>query len=210
MVTCVLAARARETHTLTIRIETLRGDAVSAVLDEVARLRIQVFAEWPYLYDGDLSYERRYLEPYRSSSSAVVVAAFDGARLVGASTATAMNEHADEFSSALDGTDYLLSNIYYLAESVLLPEYRGRGIGHRFFDERERHARSSGYTLAAFCAVVRDSAHPLRPESPRDLAPFWRARGYRPVPGAVAHFSWKDLDQATETQKPLQLWLRQL
>src|SRR5690606_1616516 len=157
---------------------TLRGNAIASVLDDVARLRIQVFAEWPYLYDGNLEYERRYLEPYRTRESAVVVAAFDGPQLVGASTGTAMSDHADEFSAALANTEYPLPNIYYLAESVLLPEHRGQGIGHRFFDEREAHARTLGLRFAAFCAVVREPKHPLRPASARELAPFWRARGY--------------------------------
>jgi GNAT superfamily N-acetyltransferase len=93
---------------------------------------------------------------------------------------------------------------------VLLPEYRGRGIGHVFFDEREAQARALGLSYAAFCAVVREPDHPSRPASARDLAPFWRARGYQPVRDALAYFSWKDLNQMAETQKPLQLWLRPL
>ena len=61
-----------------IRVEALTGAALDAALDDVARLRIAVFRAWPYLYDGDLEYERGYLDSYRTSPGAVVVGAFDG------------------------------------------------------------------------------------------------------------------------------------
>ena len=72
-----------------MRVEVLTGDALECALDDVARLRIEVFRAYPYLYDGDFAYERRYLEPYRANREAVVVGAFDGARLVGAATGDA-------------------------------------------------------------------------------------------------------------------------
>ena len=57
--------------------ETLTGAAATAVLDDVARLRIAVFRDWPYLYDGDAAYERDYLRAY-TNPGAVIVTARDG------------------------------------------------------------------------------------------------------------------------------------
>ena len=71
-----------------IRVEALTGPALEAALDDVARLRMAVFRDWPYLYDGDMDYERRYVASYKGSPGAILVGAFDGARLVGASTGT--------------------------------------------------------------------------------------------------------------------------
>lgn len=193
-----------------IEVRTLTGPTLDAALDDVARLRITVFRDWPYLYDGDVDYERRYLEPYRTSAGAILVGAFDGAELIGAATGTPMADHADEFADAFAGQDLDLSTVCYCAESVLLPQYRGHGIGHRFFDLREAHARNLGYSRTAFCGVVRDDAHPLRPADHRSLDAFWRKRGYAPLPGVIAHFGWKDVDQPGETEKPLQFWMRDL
>ena len=182
-----------------IDVRVLTGAALDAALDDVARLRVTAFREWPYLYDGDLEYERDYLNAYRKSSDAVLIGAFDGTELIGAATGTPMLEHADEFASAFQGLNWDLSQVFYCAESVLLNTYRGSGIGHRFFDLREEHARAFGCSTVAFCAV-------LRPTDYRTLDAFWEKRGYRPIPNAIAYFRWKDIDVAHETPKPLQFW----
>lgn len=195
---------------MSLRIEILEGAALDAALDDVARLRIAVFRDWPYLYDGDLDYERRYLDVYRTSPGAVLVGAFSGSRLVGAATGTPMEDHAGDFGAPFLATGLPLTDIFYCAESVLLPEYRGQGAGHRFFDLREEHALRLGRRYVAFCAVLRRQDHPMRPESYRPLDAFWQARGYRPLPDVVAHFSWKDVGAPSETEKPLTFWLRDL
>ncbi|SIS72527.1 hypothetical protein SAMN05421759_102656 [Roseivivax lentus] len=193
-----------------MRVKALTGEALEAVLDDVAALRIEVFREYPYLYDGNPAYERDYLAHYRGNPGAIVVGAFDGDRLVGAATGTAMEDHADDFAAAFSNTGHDLGDIFYCAESVLLKEYRGQRIGHLFFDLREDHARAMGRTHAAFCAVIRPDDHPLRPEGYRPLHGFWRKRGYAPLPGVVAEFSWKDVDREAETPHELQFWMREL
>jgi GNAT superfamily N-acetyltransferase len=93
---------------------------------------------------------------------------------------------------------------------VLLPQYRGQGVGHRFFDIREDHARQMGRRISAFCAVIRPKDHPQRPEDYHSLEPFWRKRGYAALPDAVAQFRWKDVGHAEESTKSLQFWTRTL
>lgn len=193
-----------------IEVRRLSGEALAGALPDVARLRIAVFRAFPYLYDGDAAYEERYLQVYRESDDAILVGAYDGDRLVGAATGTPMEDHADDFGAALAGCGVPLTRIFYCAESVLLPEYRGQGIGHRFFDAREAHARALGRTHCAFCGVVRPGDHPARPEGYRPLDAFWRGRGYAPVAGAVARFRWKEVGHAEETAHALQFWMRAL
>lgn len=193
---------------LTVRV--LTGADLETALDAVAGLRIAVFRDWPYLYDGTLEYEREYLQSYRDSPGAVLVGAFDGARLIGAATGTPMEDHAEDFAAPFRQTGVDLARIFYCAESVLLPEYRGLGIGHRFFDLREAHARALNRSHVAFCSVMRPDDHPARPESYRTNHAFWEKRGYAPLPGVVANFSWRDLGDAEESRKPLQFWMRAL
>lgn len=195
---------------MSLRFEALTGAAIGSVIDGLAQLRIRVFHDWPYLYQGDLAYERGYLAVYRDNPRAIVAAAFDGDRLVGAATGLPMVDADVEFRAAFDGTDHDPAQVFYCAESVLLPEYRGQGAGHRFFDLREGQARALGLRYAAFCSVKRPDDHPARPESYRPLDGFWRKRGYAPVPGVVAQFTWRDIGEDAETAKPLQVWMRAL
>lgn len=195
---------------MAVEIRSMTEAALEAALEDVARLRIEVFRAFPYLYDGDLAYEREYLQSYRDSARALVVGAFDGDTLIGASTGAPLVDHADDFAAAFAGSGLDLGDIFYCAESVLLPAYRGQGIGHGFFDAREAHARELGYVKSAFCGVQRPKDHPLRPADYAPLDPFWRKRGYAPLEGAVAKFTWKDLDQDQESAKPLQFWIRDL
>lgn len=193
-----------------MKIAVLRGDALARTLPDVARLRIEVFRDWPYLYDGDLRYEERYLQSYRESPEAIVVGAYDGESLVGASTGTPLADHADDFARAFEGSGVALEDVFYGAESVLLPAYRGQGIGHAFSDLREAHARQLGFTRFCFCAVQRPDDHPARPDTYRPLDAFWRGRGFAPLPGVVATFDWKDTGEAEQTAKPLQFWIKDL
>ncbi|PVB59799.1 GNAT family N-acetyltransferase [Labrenzia sp. 011] len=193
-----------------VEIRSLTGDDLKAALEGLARLRISVFRDWPYLYEGSLDYEAGYLERYARSEGAVIVGAFDGPRLVGAATGEPLGGELAAFRTPLEACGHVPEQIFYLAESVLDPAYRGRGIGHRFFEEREAHARRLGFAHAMFCAVVRPDDHPLRPADYRPLDPFWRKRGYEKLEGVFVRFPWTDVGEHHETEKPMQVWFRSL
>lgn len=193
---------------MAVEVRAVRGAALNELLDEVAALRIAVFRDWPYLYDGTMDYERRYLAPYVTSENAVVVGAFDGQKLIGASTGAPLADHAEDFGDALRDAGHDITSTFYCAESVLLPAYRGQGVGHAFFDHREAHARDLGFSHCCFCSVIRPADHPARPGAYRPLDSFWTARGYRPLPGVTARFAWKDVGSTEESIKTLQVWIR--
>lgn len=193
-----------------LEVRALTGPELEAHLDGVAQLRIAVFRDWPYLYDGTLAYEREYLATYRDNAGALLVGAFDNGVLVGASTSTLMEDHAEAFQAPLAAINVPVAHILYGAESVVLPAFRGLGLGHRFFDLREAHARAHGRTHVAFCSVVRPNTHPLRPDAYRTNDAFWLGRGYAPLPGVLAKFEWRDVGDTGESVKPLQFWMRAL
>ena len=123
------------------------------------------------------------------------------------------HRHADGgprrgFRAALAGTGPALTEIFYCAESVLLPEYRGRGLGHRFFDLREAHARALGRSHCAFCSVVRPADHPVAAGGLRAA----RSRSGESAATnrclALSRISLEGYRPGRETQKPLQFWMR--
>ena len=195
---------------MTIRIEVATGDAIARYIDALAALRIAVFRDYPYLYVGSDDYERHYLAAYASSPASTAVIALDGDRVVGASTAMPLALHSDDVVPPLVRAGYQPDHVYYFGESVLEPAYRGHGLGSRFFDERERRARDLGYRTATFCAVDRPPGHPRRPPDYIPPGALWQRHGFVRRPDIVGEFSWRDLDDADETAKPMVFWTKEL
>ncbi|WP_045836140.1 hypothetical protein [Hyphomicrobium sp. 99] len=192
-----------------LEVKSVTGEDILKVLPDLSRLRMIVFRDWPYLYEGTLEYEQKYLEKFAKAKGAVVVTAYDGDQMVGASTGAPMIEHADEFGEPFKKAGYDITKIFYCGESVLLKSHRGLGLGHAFFDGREAQAKKlGGFTHSSFCRVVRPDDHPLKPADYAPLDPFWKKRGYAPVDGIVATYDWKDIDQPNETTHKMQFWMK--
>jgi GNAT superfamily N-acetyltransferase len=193
-----------------IRSEFFTGPAIAAQLPSLSALRMTVFRAWPYLYDGSLPSEADTLSSFAQSKTAGIAIAFDGDEPVGASTCVHMPEEDDHITLPFRQAGIDLGSICYFGESVLLEAYRGQGIGVRFFELREAHARSiSGVTTTAFCAVQRPDEHKLKPASAVPLDAFWRKRGYTPT-DLVCKMVWKQIDSADKVENTLRFWTKRL
>src|SRR5688500_16717714 len=63
---------------MALEVKSLTGEEINTVLPALARLRIVVFHDWPYLYDGSLEYEEKYLAKLAAAPGAVCIIAKDG------------------------------------------------------------------------------------------------------------------------------------
>ena len=194
-----------------IHIQCYTGSASQPFLTDLARLRIEVFRDFPYLYEGNMAYEKDYLQTFFEAPDSLLVIAQDGDQVVGASTGVPLAFETSEIQQPWREKGYDLEKIFYYGESVLQKAYRGRGIGVRFFEERERWARQLGrFGIATFCGVVRPEDHPRRPAGYIALDRFWERRGFSKTEDLVCYISWKDLDEPAESPKPLHFWCKEL
>lgn len=191
-----------------IQVLKLSSSEVKDKIWELAKLRIQVFKDFPYIYEGTEEYEKKYIQVYLDSPKAAIIAALDDNKIVGMSTCMSMLENKYVQEPFLKH-NYNLNEIFYFGESVLLKDYRGLGIGNKFFDEREKHALSfSEIKTTTFCAVQRPNDHLLKPEGYQPLDEFWKKRGYKKHPELVSFFEWQDINEPKETFKPMVYWLK--
>ncbi|MDX9755167.1 MAG: GNAT family N-acetyltransferase [bacterium] len=193
-----------------LHIQRFSGAEIQPYIPELARLRITVFREFPYLYDGSLAYEEHYLQTYINSPQSMMAVAFDGSTIVGATSALPLRDETPELQQPFVEHGYAIDSLFYFGESVLLPPYRGHGVGVRFFEERESQARTWGYQTACFCAVERPPDHPARPQGYIPLDAFWSKRGYTKHPELMTTMTWKEVGEEAESPKPMGFWLKSL
>lgn len=191
------------------RYRECRGRELEPWIEELGRLRIEVFREFPYLYDGSLDYERDYLASYLAAPGSFVVLLKAGGRIVGATTALPLRDAEPAFLRPFADAGLPVDEVFYFGESVVLPEWRGAGAGRAFFERREREARRQGFRLAAFCAVERAGDDPRRPPGYRALDGFWSRLGFRRREDLVARLAWREIGGA-EVENTLAFWLREL
>lgn len=107
---------------MSLSIRALTGREIVSALDDLSALRMTVFAEWPYLYDGERAYEEEYLREFVEAPDGILVAACDGDRIVGAATASPMAAQKAEFRAPFEARGHDVSRLFYFGESVLLAE----------------------------------------------------------------------------------------
>ncbi|MCH8540024.1 MAG: GNAT family N-acetyltransferase [Opitutales bacterium] len=194
-----------------INFHEVSGSEVARYFNDIARLRIAVFREFPYLYDGAIEYEKEYLATYfRHPQSYCVLASCEG-RIVGASTGVPFVAEGPEHTRVFAEQGIDPQKVFYLGESVLEKDFRGQGIGKAFFHFRESYARRfSGFIMLTFCAVERSPQHPHCPSDYKNLHPFWEKMGFTQDPKLHTTFHWKDLDEVNESAKKMVFWRKDL
>ena len=186
------------------------AEAMRPWLPALARLRVTVFRDWPYLYDGAPDAEAVYRGSLARCPRAGLAVASDGEQVVGCATCLPLADEDDHLQAPLRARGWDPARFFYFGESVLLPAYRGQGIGVAFFDQREAHAGAvSDADYAIFCAVQRPADHPLRPAGAVPLDAFWRKRGYSPSDLACT-MRWKQVDSAERVENRLAFWIKPL
>lgn len=189
---------------------TKQGNAIASVFDDLAKLRITVFRDFPYLYEGSLDYEKEYLKIYSKSERAFLFAVYDGEKMVGATTCIPLSDETNEVQAAFKNAGSDIGKIFYFGESILLTQYRGLGLGHRFFDEREKHAAGFGtFKTTCFCSVERIN-HPAQPADYRPNDAFWIKRGYHKVPELTTTMEWPDIGETISTPKTMIFWTKEI
>ena len=190
---------------------TKTGAEITSVFEDLAKLRITVFHDYPYLYEGTVKYEMEYLKTYAKAENGFLFAVYNGDKMVGATTCIPLENETQEVKHPFEQARFDIARIFYFGESILLREYRGKGLGHRFFDEREAHARSFGnYDLCCFCAVERGENHPLKPADYRPNDVFWTKRGYVKEPALQTTMEWPDIGESESTPKTMTFWMKKL
>lgn len=199
-----------------ISFQTLMGDASPALtkaLGEVARLRLTLFREFPYLYEGTEEAEAAYLQTYAQAQGALLVLARDeaaGGRVVGVCTAVPLSAEEAEFQRPFTEAGFDPAQVLYVGEELLEAEYQGQGLGGALLDHAEAHARALGLPFVAAAMVVRPDDHPKKPQGWRSPRSLLERRGYVVRPELDTTLTWLEVGEEQPSAKPMRFWVRRL
>ncbi len=193
-----------------LRISQLKGADIATESAALAQLRLTVFREWPYLYGGTLEDEYEYLQSYVGCADSLAILVWYGEECVGVSTMLPLAQAKVAVQAPFKQHGVEIGSVAYFGESIVLKPWRGQGLGVRFFELREAHARHLGLSMCAFCAVVRPADHPARPADYVLNDAFWTRRGYRKRPELETRYDWVDVGSSERSSKSMQFWLREL
>lgn len=193
-----------------IHIRTFTGNAIRSYLPMIAKLRVDVFREYPYLKEPDLVQETQYLIRFSQHREAVAVLVFDNATLVGVSLGIPFSQEPAELQKPFLDKGLSPMDYFFFGDSALLKPYRRRGIGHHFFDIRETHVQQcKKYPFICFCVPKQNETDPQRPADYLFFDHFWRKRGYVPA-SLSAELLWKKLGETSSTPQEMLFWTKNL
>lgn len=190
--------------------QLLTGAAIADALDDLATLRLDIFPEYPYLYQGRREDELAYLVTYAEAPDACVIHACDGVTVVGAATGMPLVHEDVRMLDAFAGTTFPLGEVYYVGELLFRPAYRNCGLGKKLLDRLESHIRSLGRYRTLTCATVeRPDDHPLRSRDYIPIKRFLARTGFVRLPGVTTYFMWRETD-GVKRDHPMQFWSKEL
>lgn len=194
-----------------LKITTLRGKEIIPYIHKIAELRITIFHAYPYLYEGDMTYEEQYLLMYSQTEDAMLIIFEDNHAVVGAITGLPLAESMEEIKELFSEKNIPSERVFYLGEIVLLPEYRNRNIGYMMYQHFEQAVKEVGrYEKIALCEVVRSENDSRRPLDYKSLSSFWKRQEYVKHSDLIAYFSWKEIGAVEETKHPMVFWIKEL
>lgn len=163
------------------KLVKVKGKEILPYIEALSKLRIEIFKEFPYLYIGDMEYEKKYLNTYSTCPESFAALVLDNEQVVGATTAIPLKFETEECQKPFIDNSMNINEIFYLGESVLLQSHRGLGIYKTFFEARETAACEYGCKITTFCAVERPWDHPRRPKDYVPLDEVWQHFGYQKI-----------------------------
>ncbi len=190
--------------------QLLTGAAVSDALTDLASLRLDIFTEYPYLYQGRREDELTYLATNAEAPEACAILAYDGLTVIGAVTGMPLDHEDARMLDAFAGTTFPLKEIYYVGELLFRPAFRNCGLGQKLLARMEHYIQSLGSYRKITCAtVVRPEDHPLCPCDYIPISRFLARTGFARLSGVATYYTWRETD-GIKRDHAMQFWIKDL
>lgn len=166
----------------TFNLKVLTSDQVNTYLNDIASFRIKYFKDFPYMYEGNMDYEQKYIGGFVKDKKAILVVAVKDNQIVAVSTALPLISDADILGDApkkflekgLNPKDF-----FYYGEIIIKPEYRGLGVAKAIMSIQEAFAKNLNYKKITLSTVVRSKDDPRAPIDYISSDIVWHNLGFK-------------------------------
>jgi len=172
---------------MTVTFQVLKGTQIKLIEKSFADLRITIFREYPYLYEGDLPTEKQYFAMFGDNTLCII--AKDRSKVVGMIIGTPLQ---DIFKRLLEPlAEVSIEKMFYLADILVVKSYRGQRIGHTLFELFEKEVRKIGcFTSIIIREILKSPGDQAKPSDYRSLDSFWDKRGFKKMEGISQQEQW--------------------
>lgn len=191
-------------------LQTLSGSQTKPYYKSIANMRINMFREFPYLYEGSYEYEEDYLNTYFNSSHSAFMLVLDSGKVVGFSTSIPLAEELEEIQAPFKAHHLPVKDYLYVGEVMLEEPYRGQGILRKFLEYHEERAKILNIPHVTLMSVIRPEDHPMQTEKYRKLDPIWQHFGYKRLENMDVKIKWKQVDTHKDEENILALWVKEI
>ena len=191
-------------------MKVFNGIEAGEFIDQIGRLRISMFAEFPYLYKGTIEDERAYLPIYCNSRNSRIILFFDQDQLVGFSSSVPLVEEYEVVQEPFIANNIDRNQYLYVGEIMLLKEYRSFNNVYDIIKIHDISAREQGFSFLTALTVDREENHPAKPEGYRDLAKLWQKCGWEQPLNLKAKIEYPRVDLGTYGINMLSVWTRKV
>lgn len=202
-----------------ISLKLLSGQQILPFISDIGQLILEVYKEWPYLYEGTLEEQYDYVQTrYINMPNSLVCTAFDQEKLVGLAMGVPLCEapthYLTPFTSNQECLELPLKNIFYWGELIVRSEYRQREIAQQMCDlVLKEILDNSDYKAIAFCTVERSDDFHLNNCKTNDyfsLDSKWEELGFKKHEDLSFNAVWRLVQESHESQHHMVYWVKKI
>lgn len=195
-----------------MKIVVIEGQDLSPFLEKIAALRVSVFHEYPYLYEGTIEFEiNKVLPMYLRSVNSIFVIALKEDQVVGAATGIPLTDMEAMYQQPFKENNISMKGIFCLGDLMVVKKMRGKGIGSKMYKIFEEHVRKKNvYKKIALYEIQRDKKDPKQQKNYHSLDNFWKSYGFVKHPEIHFQIPWKEVGDDKEKVHHLIFWLKDL
>lgn len=190
-------------------------ETMSERFQDIAHMRLTLFKEFPYLYEGDEEGEREYLESYFNADTACLILLYDQGEIVGFSSGVGLHEEMPDIQKPFARHGLNTQDYYYVGEVMLKAPYQKKGLTKIFQEHHNWHiqnlkARGEGnFSKLTLMTVVRPDDHPLYPEGYEPIDGILNHFGFQKSDTLFVHLPWSQVDQEEVVDHTLNIWIKE-